>query len=445
MESTIKNKEIKNEAVNNNFMDILKALTYSTIGLIIFFIPIKFNNVTATIIYHIVYKIQLEARDIIEFSIVIYTTIGSIKPFIHYKNKKNNIKKLYVCMRIFSILIILNIFYGKNNVIFLDDTTLSLINEVIINISTLLPISAIFMTFILDYGLIDIVESYFQKTMKNTFKISGKVIINILVYIFTDCFCGFFMTNKLYKQGKLRNNEACIILLNFSILSIPMSMYIVEELDINKVDFFIVSIFILIIANIIQSRIYPLRKKKKSYFIKSSYKETIHKDNKFQKGLDKYLKNVNKENIFIQIINNIEESIKVCMDIIPNLIIILYIGSILVHNGVVVEVIKYIFNPLGVIFKIENYNELSEFCVNLFYNNIIALETLNYNIEYSTRFLIGIICFLTCTSISSNILYVYKTDIKLNMYEFIISYIERIIIIISIYSILHYFYIGYIT
>ncbi len=444
MDNTIKNKELQKEAVNNDFIDILKALTYSTIGLIIFFIPIKINNQTATIIYHITYKIQLEARDIIEFSIIVYTIIGSLKSFISYKDKKLSIKKIYIYLKMVSILIILNIFYGKNNIIFLDDITLSVINETILNIATLLPISAIFMTFILDYGLIEIIESYFQKHMKILFKLSGKSILNILIYIFTDCFCGFFMTNKLYTQGKLRNNEACIILLNFSILSIPMSIYIIEELNLNKLDFIIINIFILFITNIILCRIYPLNKKKKSYFIKTNYKETIHKDKKFQRGLEKYLKNPSKENIFIKIVNNLEESIKLSMDLIPNIIIILYISSLFINNGLMAELLKKIFLPVVQIFKLQNYNELSEFCVNLFYNNVIAMNTLNLNIEYSTKFLIGIIVVLTCTSLSTSILYIYNTKIKIDIKEFIISYLERIIVIISIYSMIYYFYIGYI-
>lgn len=444
MDNTIKSKELQKEAVNNNFIDILKALTYSTIGIIIFFIPIKINNQTATIIYHITYKIQLEARDIIEFSIIVYTIIGSLKSFISYKDKKLSIKKIYIYLKMVSVLIILNIFYSKNNIIFLDDITLSIINETILNLATLLPISSIFMTFILDYGLIEITESYFQKQMKKLFKLSGKSILNILVYIFTDYFCGFFMTNKLYIQGKLRNNEACIILLNFSILSTPMSIYVTEELNLNKLEFIIISTFILFISNIILCRIYPLNKKKKSYFIKTNYKETIYKDKKFQRGLEKYLENPTNENIFISIVNNLEESIKLSMGLIPNIIIILYISSLLINNGLITEILKNIFFPIVQIFKLKNYNELSEFCVNLFYNNIMAMNMLNLNIEYSTKFLIGIILVLTCTSLSTSILYIYNTNIKINIKEFIISYIERIIIIISIYSMIHYFYIGYI-
>ncbi|MGX4599268.1 nucleoside recognition domain-containing protein [Faecalimicrobium sp. JNUCC 81] len=445
MENISTKNEFKKEDISNDFIYGLKSLIYSIIGLIIFFIPIKSNGQVQTIIYHLSYKLQTDARPLLELCIVLYTTLGCLKSIFSYKDKKNSIKKMFLYIRLLSILILLNIFYGKNTIIFLDDNVLLLINEVILNVATVLPISAIFMPFILEYGLLDIVESYLQRTMKKMFKLSGKSIVNILVYLFVDTFSGFFMTNKLYKSGKLREVEACMIMLNFSIISFPMSIYISKELDINRFDFIIASIFIAIVMNIILCRIYPLNKKRKSYYIKTGYKETIHKDNKFQKGLDKHLINKNTKSIFLYMLNNAEESIKIVMELIPNIVIILYIGNAIINTDIIIEILKYIVNPLSQILKIPSINEFNEFCVNLFYNNVIAIDILNKNIEYTTRFLIGIVSLLTCTSLTSNIAYISSTEIKISKIEFIISYLERLFITMIFYSILHYFYIGYIT
>lgn len=445
MENISTKNEFKKEDVSNDFTYALKSLIYSIIGIIIFFIPIKLNGQVQTIIYHISYKLQTDARPLLELCIVLYTTLGCLKSIFSHKDEKNSIKKMFLYIRLLSILIIINIFYGKNTIVFLDDNVLLLIDEVILNIATLLPISAVFMPFILEYGLLDIVESYSQKTMKKIFKLSGKSIVNILVYLFVDSFCGFFMTNKLYKSGKLREVEACIIMLNFSIISFPMSMYISKELDINRFDFIILSIFIAIVMNIILCRVYPLNKKKKSYYAKTGYKETVHKDNKFQKGLEKHLSSKSTKSIFVHILNNAEDSIKIVMELIPNIIIILYIGNAIINTDIIIEILKIIINPLSQILKIPSINEFNEFCVNLFYNNVIAIDILNKNIEYSTRLLIGIVSLLTCTSLTSNIVYISNTEIKISKIEFIISYLERLFIVMIFYFIIHYFYIGYLA
>ena len=76
---------------------------------------------------------------------------------------------------------------------------------------------------LLDYGLVEIIEAYTHKIMKKVFKVSGKVFLNFLVYILVDNVCGIFMTYKLYKDGKLREREAAITILNFSILSLSFN------------------------------------------------------------------------------------------------------------------------------------------------------------------------------------------------------------------------------
>ena len=435
------NKNYKDDKVLYEFMSILKLIIYSLIGIIIFCIPIKLNGQSLTIIYHIAYKLQSDVSPFIEACIVFYVILGCIKPIIK-NNKKDN--SIFTYIPLFSILIIISIFYGKNEIILLDDNVALLMYELILNISTVFPLSAIFITFLLDYGILDVVESYCHNFMKNKLNLSGKTLVNILIYICTDCFCGMFMTNKLYNNGKIRESEACNIILNFSILSFPMILYTSKELNIKSVNLIVVSLIILTITNLIMSRTYPINSKKKSYYVKTSYKETLHKKDKLERAVKKYLRNKTKTNVFKSMINNLEESIFVLMKLIPNLVLVLYLGQIIINSNLIGEIINLFLNPILELLKIENKEALNIFNINTFYNVIIGIDSVDSHTQYSTKFLIGVIAVLNCTSISGNMLYIKNTDIKISKKEFLISYIQRIIIIIFTYSIMHYFYKGYI-
>lgn len=443
MEGVRKKNKVE-ESIENDFIDILKLIIYSSVGIVVFFIPIKLSGQSLTIIYHISYKLQAEAKSFLQMCITVYVTLGCLKPLFINKKKKIDSGNVFLYIRAFSILIIVNIFYGNNKILFLDDNILLLMEELILNIATVFPLSAIFITFLLDYGFLDIVESYCHKIMKKNFKLSGKTLVNIFIYLCTDCFCGMFMTNKLYKSGKIRENEACIIILNFSILSIPMIRYVSKELNIDNRNLILVSTLILIIINIISCRIYPLSKKKKSYYIKTNYKETIHKKEKLEKAIKKYIQNRSKTNIFKTVIDNLEEAISIIINFIPELVMVMYLGQIILNNNLIIELFKYAFHPIIELFKISDGGELSLFWINLFYNDIIGIDIVNKNIQYSTKFLIGIITILNCTSISSNMVYVKNTNIHISKKEFLITYIQRIIIIMFIYFIMYYFYRGYI-
>lgn len=432
-------KEIKSQDINiDNFFEKVKIVTYSLIGIVVFFIPINIDNQTKTIIHHIVYNLQINYSKFLQVCTIIYLILGVIKSII--SNHKNKLTNIYSYLRIFSIFIIISIFYNKNLIILLDETTSLILEEMILNLITLLPLSAIFMPFILDFGLLEIVEAYCHKLMKKTFNLSGKSILNIIMYIFNDCFCGYFMTNLLYKKGKLRQNEVCTIILNFSIASISVMNYIADELNINKINFFILSLFILILTNIILCRLYPISKKKKSYYIKTNYKERYFKTDKLNKSIKEYLQNKENVNIFKLIIQNLEESIHIIINLIPDLVLIVYLGDIIINSIDITYYFKIIFNNILEFLNFNNIDDISAFIITGFFNDIIAIESLNRNIEYASKLLLAIICILKCTSLTTNILYLEHTNIPIKKTDFLISYIQRIVVILLISAMIFYLY-----
>ena len=437
MGDTSKGDELNNIKIDN-FFELLRTIIYSIVGIIIFFIPITIENQTKTVLYHMSYKLQVNYRWFLQILIVIYIIISIIKSVL--SNHKSNLNKIYSYLKVFSIFIVVSIFYNKYSILYLDDNISLIIEETILNLITILPLSAIFITFILDYGLLDIIEAYCHKLMKKLFNLSGKSILNIMIYIFNDCFCGYFMTDLLYNKGKIRQNEACTILLNFSIASISFSNYISEELNINKVSFFILSMFILTSSNVILSRIYPINKKKKSYYIKTNYKESYIKSNKLSNAIKKHIKNREDINLFKSIAINLERSIDITVKLIPNIVLIIYLGNIIINNIDIVYNIKTIFYHILELFRFNDTDQISAFLVNVFFNDIIAIELLNKNIDYTSKLLIGIISILKCTSLTTNIIYLEITDIPINKFDFLVSYILRIVAIIFISYMIFYLY-----
>ena len=432
------------QTIDSYIFNIMKMVLYSLIGIIIFFIPVRIDGQTKTLLFHMAYKIQVNARLFIQVCIVIYITLGCIKDLLKNHNKKIGIKKIYIYIRMLSILIIINIFYGKGRIIFLDQNLMLLTDDIIVNLATVLPLSALFMPFLLEYGLVDIVESYCHKFMKKLFNMSGKTVLNIAFYIFTDCFCGYFMTEKLYKSGKLRQNEACSVILNFSLISYTMITYISEELNLKKINLIIVSFTMLIIINIILSKTYPLNKKKKIYYTKTNYKETNHKNDKFRKAVKKYLENKSNKNIFNHMTSSLEEAMHKVIYLIPNMVLILFIGNAIINNELIIDMLNQVLNPIYNILKIYNQNVLTTFIVNIFCNNIIAVDLVYQNIDYITKLLIGVIALVSCTSVSTNMIFTMNSEIPINKKEFIISYVQRIFVTMFIYFATYYFYLGYI-
>jgi nucleoside recognition membrane protein YjiH len=438
----IKNKE--NLYKDFELMDSFRIVIYSVIGIFILFVPININGYTNTILYHMYQFIQVKYTELIKLYIFLMVVIGSIMPILKDKNKNDDIfNNIIRCIKPISILFIFIIFSRKEYRLYNNDSLLFM-QDMLLKSVVLFSLSSIFMPLITDYGLLDIVEAYSHKYMKKTFKLSGKCVLNIMVYLFIDVFSGMFMTNKLYKKGKLRHSEACILVSCFSFMSIINCFYIADELKLeSKVFTIVMSIFLSLFVNYLVCRVWPLKDKKKSYLNKTSYKENNFKKDKFKNAVRKYLSNKENNKLFSLIIENFKESFNIIMTILPNLVIIIFIGEFLINNTGLVDTISQTIHPIIELLKLPNKAQISEFiCVSMF-DKSRYIEFINNDIANIPILIIFIISIAQTISLTTNMIFISSTDIPLKKVELIIIGIEKFLITLTIISLVYYLIIGY--
>lgn len=440
----IKNSENNKSKLydSDDLLKKIKIYAFSLIGVIIFFIPIKINNQYETLLYHMSYFIENKAYTFINISIIFFITLSILKNIINVN--KSSINKFLVFTKIFSLIIITFILFGKQEFFFINDSFIFILEDLILNLSIVLPIASLFMPFLLDYGLLEITEAFTHKTMKKLFRLSGKVFLIFLVYLLVGNVCGVFMTYRLYKDGKLRERECAITILNFSILSFNMTSDLCNKVGINVWKFFIIEMGVLIICNIIISRIYPLRNKKQSYYFKSGHKNVNCKKHKLNTAIKRYYENKNNKRFIDLSLSYLNDTIYIFMDLIPLIIMVFFLGNI-IYN---IPSITYIVNmPIYLITDKLNIvdSKLISNIVNLnFFNSILAIKTITKDTYYISKIIMALFIGIQCINISFLIPFIKKSIIDLNIFEMLLVAVERFLIIIFIFFIGYNFFWRYI-
>ena len=358
--------------------------------------------------------------------------------------EKNIINKFKITCKIFSLIILISVLIGKEDTFFINDSFIFILKDLIVDLSVLLPISSLFMPFLLDYGLTEIIEAYTHKFMKKLFKVSGKVFLNFLVYLLVNNVCGAFVTYRLYKDGKLREREACITILNFSILSLTLTRDLCHMINIRTIKFLFMEIIVLCICNFIICRIYPLKKKKQSYYFKSNHKNVNCKRHKIKTAIKKYNENKSNKNTLKLSLSYLNDVIYILMDLIPLVILVFFISNIIYNIPVIMNMINNAICIFINIFNIPNSNSISNIITLSLFSNILAIENIPKDTYYIIKIMIGIFISLQCITICFLIPFIKNSIIDLKIKEIMLVNFQRFSIILFICFIVYNFYLGYI-
>ncbi|WP_455538279.1 hypothetical protein [Terrisporobacter sp.] len=438
----IKKNSYKNKSLSENFFEKSKICVFSLMGIIIFFIPIKVNNQFDTPIYHISYFFENKASSSVEVSIIFFIVVSIFKSILNVKRSDLNIS--VICCKIFSLIILVSIFIGKENLFFINDNFVFILKDLIMYLSILLSISSLFMPFLLDYGLIEITEAYTHKIMKKMFKVSGKIFLNFLVYFLVSDVCGIFVTCRLYKDGKLREREAAMTVLNFSVLSLSLTKELCNKINISVISFFLMEIIVLIVCNLIICRIYPLKKKKQSYYFKSNHKNVNCRKHKINKAIKTYYENKSSKNLLSLSLSYFNDVIYILMNLIPSIILIFFVVNIIYNIPFIMESVNNIINIFLSIFNLPNSNLISNIInLNLF-SSILAMEGIPQNSYYITKLIMGSFISLQCVNFCLLIPFIKKSIINLTVKEILVVAFERLCIITFICFVTYKFYLAYI-
>ncbi|MCI5725357.1 YjiH family protein [Fusobacterium sp.] len=413
----------------------LKFVCYSLIGIFLFFVPISILGKTTIPLDHIVSYI-LKIQYFKEIYGTILVIIGAILPFYRKNWNKNITSTIFSVLKIFAIpFVIMAITKRGPEFLMNKDVIPFIFSKIVVPVITIVPIGAVFLALIINYGLMEFVGVFMRPIMKPIWKTPGRAAIDAVASFVGSYSVALLITNRVYKEGKYTSKEAVIIATGFSTVSATFMIIVAKTLDLLPVwnIYFWATVFVTFLVTAITARIYPISKKAEEYYegVEGDIEKEIT-DNKFKVAFNEAMETCSKADGIIKgTLINLKDGLNLAFNIAPSLMAVGTLGIVIANHTPIFSLLAYILYPFT---YISGYEEpfLVAKALSLGIAEMFLPAVLVTKLSFEVRMLVAITCVSEVLFFSASIPCMMATDIPISFKDYLVIWFERVVLSILI-------------
>lgn len=244
-----------------NHVALAKLIGFSALGIFLFFVPIDIGGKNTIAFDHMASYLVKEQRNLAIILLFAQMIYGIIKPFIQKTVSINLTNKVLSILKILGL--ILACLYITNTApdnLMTKDMLPFLFEKLALPVGMIVPIGALMLSFLLGFGLLEMIGVLMQPVMKPLFKTSGKSAIDAVASFVGSYSVGLLITDRVYQQGAYSAKEAVIIATGFSTVSTAFMVIVAKTLELMPFwsMYFWSCLFITFLVTAITARLPPI-------------------------------------------------------------------------------------------------------------------------------------------------------------------------------------------
>ncbi len=430
----------KTKAMAGTFGDnraLIKFLTMSAIGIFSFFATFTIGDKNTFLVNHMSNFIKDGLTPVVTYYILLLAGSGMVDLYIRRDKFFNStVNILLSVMKIIGFVLIVCVSFGVGPAYILKENVGPFIlNKLLFPISITIPVAALFLPFLLDFGLIDFFGVLMRPIMRPLFKAPGRSAVIAVSAFLGNFSIGHIAVDSLYKDGKVTDKEAAIIGTGFCTASVAFLMVLANILKLmDHWNFYFWSSFLItMLVTFFSVRLWPLSSKPETYYpgVESKPEKVYHSallKNAYREGVEVAGK---ADSLISRLGFIMKESMLIVMGFVSGVMFFAAVGIAINENTEFFQYLGYIFYPF---FKLIH---ISDMAVAMKAAGISLLDILlpaiigaKGNLAIQTRYVIGTISVSAIIFLSAFIPCILSTSIPIKFFELIVLWLQRVILTI---------------
>ena len=413
--------------------NIAKFILLNAIGIFMFFITITINGKNSIPVDHIVTFIRSIPYFELVYGVAI-VCIGAVLPFIRKTWNKDKVTMVFSFLKLLAIPSMIVWLTKMGPARWFDGDMLPFIyNKVVLPVTCLVPVGAVFLSFLINYGLMEFIGVFMKPVMRPIWKTPGRSAVDAVASFVGSYSVGLLITNRVYKEGFYSTKEACIIATGFSTVSATFMVVVAKTLGLmdHWNVYFWSTLIITFIVTALTTRIYPLSKKPDTgYQGMNVVPEPMPEKGKLvstalNEGLEACAK---APGILEGIKKNFIDGLNMALGIGPSLMSVGFLGLLLAEYTPVFDLIGYIFVPFTMLMGFGGEAVMMGKACAISLAEMFLPANIVAGASPMAQYVTAIVCVSEILFFSASIPCVMGTDIDISLKDIIIIWVERIVL-----------------
>ncbi|MFV0243284.1 MAG: YjiH family protein [Lacrimispora sphenoides] len=422
------------ETTKKNSSNAVKFILCSLLGFFMFFVSIPFNGKTTIPVDHVTTLLRNALGSTVQgYIVLIVVAIGAILPFIKKTWNKSAKDIVFSIFKIIGLICaVMYVFHlGPEELLSNPDLLPYLFVTLCCSLCFLIPIGAVFLSFLTDYGLMEFVAVFLQPVMRKIWKTPGRSAIDAVASFVGSYSLALNITDDMYLKGRYTKKEAYIIATGFSTVSTTFMVVVAKTLDLmDRWNFYFwTTLLITFVVTAIVARIYPTAKVPDEYMegVTPNPEATVTKDH-LKVAWNEALEAVSRSgNIGTNVLKNTKDGLRMITNILPTILSIGLLGMLLALYTPIFSIIGYIFYPFTLLVQIPDALLAAQSLATTIAEMFLPAAFVT-GAALATRYIVAVCCISELLFFSAVIPCILSTKIPVKIGELIVLWVERVIL-----------------
>ncbi len=419
-----------------NSKDVAIFIFYALFGIFMFFVPVTIGGAKSIPIDHITSLVKKLPNYNLIFGV--FMVLAGIAYAIKTKSwQKSKLHSVFFALKLVSLVFVFMYITNKGPARIFDGDMLPLIwNSIMVSVATIVPIGSVFLAFLTGFGLMEFIGVFMEPVMRPVFKTPGKSAVDAVASFVGSYSLALLITNRVYLEDTYTKKEAAIIATGFSTVSATFMIIVAKTLDLLDywLAYFWITLFVTFLVTAITARIFPLNKKPQEYYSGKEYipeeKKKVTFSDAANAGMEAYK---NSAPLLSVIKDNFIDGFKMSLNIAPSLLGVGMIGLLLAEYTPIFHIIGYLFYPFTLLTRVEEPLMVAQALgMSIAEMLLPAPVVASAGLGLIAKMLVAVVSVSEILFFSASIPVMMGTEIPLKFSDYIIIWIERVILSIVI-------------